>query len=282
MSATPGIWYHGSPNPYLLELTSGNELWAPDHQLLRWEGKRGVYFTQDFGLAQIFAGHTGRVYPVALNTRSLLVVERSEFPVGEEDRGNADFYGKLFARAEREGHDCILIPHRFSELIVLDPKCVRHLGPLIPPLPTRTPGIFFRGDYDEWDYRAGTMYTPLPHRAMARTSKLICPPPVDIITERAARLLIKPHPSRVAKLAAKARKQGFQALIFNDTCVMVLDSSAVIRQLEPERTAEQQMIDSEQPFGWALRWVYPPIDPEQPNAAQQWLDYRERARRSSR
>jgi len=250
MTATPGVWYHGSPNPYLLELKSGDEVQLADPDPTRWEQKHGIYFTQDRGCAEFYAG-MGRVYDVELNTRSVLTVEESEFPAAEPN-GNAILWAKLFARAEAEGHDCILIPHRWNELCLLDASCIRHLSPLIPPLETKTPGIFYRGDYDEWDCGVGLMYTTDVLHAKAHTRTRTCPPPCDIITERAAIVRVKPHPSRVPKLVAKVRKQKFQALIFNETCVMVLDSSCV-RQLEPARTAAQQWLDQQLAWGAFLR-----------------------------
>lgn len=152
-TATPGLWYHGSPHRYLLEIKSGDTVAGSTPPSPR--GKRGIYFTQRRFYAEGYAGESGRIYSAHLVTGNPLVIESADWPAPPLGQS---FIADLFSRAAAGRHDCILVPH-IEEAVLLDNSCIRYLSAMVPQLETKTPGLFYRGRSDPRDRGLGHCFT---------------------------------------------------------------------------------------------------------------------------
>lgn len=160
-TATPGIWYHGSPHTHLLELKSGDAVVGSSPRGPR--GKRGIYFTQSREYAELY-GYNGRIYEVELITRNPMTIPRDNWP----KELTAEFFcDNLFPRAEAAGHDCIIAAH-LNELLLLDESCIRYRSKMAPAPDTRTPGFFCRGDYHPFDFGPHQVFMPNARRMLAK------------------------------------------------------------------------------------------------------------------
>jgi hypothetical protein len=229
MTATPGVWFHGSPQTHLPVLKLGQEVagTTPPQTL----GKRGVYFTQDRAYAQVYAGERGRVYEVELVTANPLTVDRANWPDGNL---TPSFVADLFNRASAGGHECILIPHIF-EAVVLDLRSIRYRSAMVPALPTRTPGLFYRGCSDHRDTLGGTVYTRSREWALANAWPAGGVSTVDLITtnpftirERLPEFLLRP-------LLQQAVQLGCDCAVFQDSGDLVVFDARCVRRLDMDK-----------------------------------------------
>jgi hypothetical protein len=137
-TATPGVFYHGSPNPFLSEIRSGADLTWPNRE----PGKFGIYFTPNERYARWYTREWGRVYEVELITRNPIVFP-ADAPT-HPSRAPKEAVAEAFRDARRRGHDCVIVPDG-EEVIVFEQDQIRYLSRMEAPVSTCTPGVFYIG-----------------------------------------------------------------------------------------------------------------------------------------
>jgi hypothetical protein len=134
---TPGVFYHGSPNPFLPIIKAGVDVgtsrFVGSKEGAR--GKFGIYFTPDRQVASFHARPCGRIYRARLITRNPLIIDQY-IPKAEEAAYLSDVM-KL-------GHDCV-INAATPEVIVFSQHQISYVSRMPARVKTQTPGVFWVG-----------------------------------------------------------------------------------------------------------------------------------------
>jgi hypothetical protein len=87
-------------------------------------GGAGLYFWEDFRLAEPFAGEDGRVIKAEITLHNPAIMQSSQTPGQEARRAEARAFSDQLRAA---GHDGLIIEHAHSgrEIVVFDPACIR-------------------------------------------------------------------------------------------------------------------------------------------------------------
>lgn len=133
-TTTPGVFYHGSSR---VDLTLLNVGYCGALYLTRKRLVAECYASKRLAAERYPRG--GRVYDVALRTRTALVINNGDFPREKKNR----FYNFVRSR----GFDCIEINDAnnriHDEIVVLNAEVAHINGAAWTDEPTETPGIFY-------------------------------------------------------------------------------------------------------------------------------------------
>jgi hypothetical protein len=164
-TATPGVFYHGSPLSTLAALSSQADL-SEDGA-----GALGIYFTQIPTLAAVYStvtdrridgryygGCGGRIYAVEIVASNPFEAPEDYFPDHPRDR---EHERELCELALKQGHDCIISSRLngvIEEIIVLDASIIRQRESAgsVKDIATVSKGIFHRPAQEPDDVAPGS------------------------------------------------------------------------------------------------------------------------------